>query len=185
MIYLVHFADTIIVQQSIWWEETLKILAGFVLAVLLFILQDWWRAQRKEEKVKKYCLKEIEHNITVFEKCIETTNRLKQEISVGKTVVYFDFQPENILYIFTKNAHSLGLLFDSLSSQEIARLNTEVFSFFGKQEFLTFVSGRISEYQNKAISAADLTDTFNFVENKAKEAINILKAARSGIKKAK
>lgn len=176
MILLSTFADTITVQQSSWRDGGLNILAGFILALVLFVLQDWWRARRQSKRVMKYCRKEIEHDIDVLEKCIDSTKRLRQEITENTKTIYFDFSAENILYKFTADAHALGLLFDELSSEEIAKLNADVFTFFGN--ITGYVSTRINEYQSDSITPSDMIATLKWVGDKADEAVKTLKAIK-------
>ena len=172
---------TTIIQQSNELSEVLNLMAGFVLALLLFYVQERLRSGIKRRQTKAYCLKEITYDITLFETLIETTNRVKQEIAVGNQTVYFDFSPSNVLYKFTADAHAEGILFDKLDAEEIAKYNSEL-SFFD-QNLTNYISSKITEYQNGQLNAADMISTIQWVEDKAKETIKTLRSIRKKLTK--
>jgi len=168
---------TIIIEQAPAWLEVTKTLVGFILAVVLFVVQEQVRTALSKNNARRYSVKELEHNTTVFKKLIQTAQRLKQEVALGSKQLYFDFEPSNILYKFTADAHSQGILFDRLTSQKIAKYNTDL-SFFS-QNLVTFVTGKINDYQDTKLQPSEIAQTFNWIEDRTGQTIETLESLLS------
>lgn len=162
---------------------------GVIGAVGVLFLASWWNSSREKQETRDNFFKEIRYVKKMIEGCQDTLTRMIQDLGVGANV-YFSYSANSILSVSIAKAYQSGLLFEILSPEQIAKLNTEVLTFFGNfnttgYNVETHVSQQIEKWRNNQATTQELYSVLVFVKDKAEDAVKLLSDIEKREKKTK
>lgn len=97
---------------------------GFFFGIALFYLTETFKVKRQKGQLLKGLKREFEFNFSLIDNWIEDTEKILRKISALDREVFTFYRLTDFQRLFTDKCFNQGILYDALSTKELAILNT-------------------------------------------------------------
>ena len=144
-------------------------------AILTLFLAEIVRRKYQNRDIKDNFRLELKYLEKVIVTALENSKRCIEELSVGRSDLYFPYRSESILTISIQKAYSEGLIYKYLPPEQIAELN-ESLLFFGNTSnpVENYISNQLNSYKTGELNAQDLHQTLVWFREKAEKTLELV-----------
>lgn len=140
---------------------------GFFFGIALFYLTETIKAKRQKGQLLKGLKREFEFNFLLIDNWIEDTEKILRKISALDREVFIFYRLTDFQRLFTQMCFQQGILYDALSTKELAGLNTILIHFdIGATEWL---NSQLNLWKEGTLQQVAANRLFEYQRDKLKE----------------
>lgn len=148
---------------------------GVVGAIAALFLSEWWRVRKAKNDIRDNFVRELTYTKEMLKECRRTVTVMIERLGVGAESLYFDFSYTNILSQSIQQAYQVGLLYETLTPKQIARLNDTV-NYFGRSDYPIekYVGDQLERWKKGEMKNEELYQLLVWIKTKSDDGVKLL-----------